>query len=329
MEAVILSVSPSFIAKTEQDNKKLGQRLKLLKDNVDRPLAAILSLNTIAHTVGAAGAGAQATAVFGNVYVGVISAILTFLILVISEIIPKTLGAIYWRRLTSLVVRIIIPIIWIMWPLVKMAELITKMLGSGKHKPRIRREEFIALSRLGTQEGVLEENESRILKNLFRFNQLSAADIMTPRTVIFALEENLKVSAVLKKYEKPQFTRIPVYQNDIDNISGYVLRSDLLYHVLRSQEDKILKEMSREMMAIPADLGLDELFEKLIRRAEHMALIIDEYGGTLGIVTLEDLLETLIGLEIMDETDSVEDMQKFAREQWERRVERLGISVKN
>ncbi len=327
MEAVLLSVSPPFIAKTEQENKKLGQRLKMLKDNVDRPLAAILSLNTIAHTVGAAGAGAQATAVFGNAYVGVISAILTFLILVISEIIPKTLGAIYWRKLASSVVTLVIPIIWIMWPLVKMAELITNMLGSGKQSVMIRREEFIALSRLGAQEGVLEENESRILKNLFRFNQLCAADIMTPRTVIFALEENLTISEVLDKNEKPQFTRIPVYQNDLDEISGFVLRSDLFYDALRGQENTNLKKIRRELMAIPADLGLDELFEKLIRKVEHIALVIDEYGGTLGIVTLEDLIETLIGLEIVDETDSVEDMQKLAREQWKKRAQRLGLTI--
>jgi len=326
MEAVILSVSLPFIAKTEQENKKLGQRLKMLKDNVDRPLAAILSLNTIAHTVGAAGAGAQATSVFGNAYVGVISAILTFLILVISEIIPKTLGAIYWRNLTPSVVNFVIPIIWIMWPLVKMAELITNLLGSGKQSTMIRREEFIALSRLGSQEGVLEENESRILKNLFRFNQLCAADIMTPRTVIFGFEETLTVSEVLKKNEKLQFTRIPIYQNDMDEISGFILRSDLFYHGFKGEDKTSLKEIRRELMAIPADLGLDELFKKQIKNAAHIALVVDEYGGTLGIVTLEDLLETLIGLEIMDETDSVEDMQKLAREQWNKRAERLGIS---
>ena len=319
-------MSPSFIAKTEQDNKKLGQRLKMLKDNVDRPLAAILSLNTIAHTVGAAGAGAQATAVFGNAYIGIISAILTFLILVISEIIPKTLGAIYWRKLTPIVVGIVIPIIWVMWPLVKMAEQITRLLGSDKHGPMIRREEFIALTRLGLQEGVLEENESRILKNLFRFNQLCVSDIMTPRTVIFALEGNLMVSEILDEHEKIQFTRIPLFQNSLDEISGFILRSDLFYHALRGKENTSLKKFRRELAAIPADLGLNEVFEKLIRESTHMALVIDEYGGTVGIVTMEDLLETLIGLEIVDETDSVEDMQKLAREQWNKRAERLWIS---
>jgi CBS domain containing-hemolysin-like protein len=298
----------------------------MLKDNVDRPLAAILSLNTIAHTVGAAGAGAQATAVFGNAYVGIISAILTFLILVISEIIPKTLGAIHWRKLTPIVVRIVIPIIWMMWPLVKMAELITHLLGSDKHGPMIRRDEFIALTRLGSQEGVLEENESRILKNLFRFNQLCVADIMTPRTVIFALEENLMVSEILDKHEKFQFTRIPVFQNSLDEISGFILRSDLFFHALRGKENISLKKFNRKLIAIPTDMGLDEIFEKLLRKSAHMALVIDEYGGTVGIVTMEDLLETLLGLEIVDETDSVEDMQKLAREQWNKRAERLGLS---
>jgi CBS domain containing-hemolysin-like protein len=326
LEAVILSVSPSFIARMEQENNKIGKRLKMLKENVDRPLAAILSLNTIAHTVGAAGAGAQATAVFGNAYIGIISAILTFLILVISEIIPKTLGAIYWRKLAPTVVSLIIPIIWLMWPLVKMAELITKILGSSKYEPMIRRGEFIALTRLGTQEGILAENESLILKNLFRFNQLSAKDIMTPRTVIFALKETIIVSEVIEQYEKIQFSRIPIFQNDLDNISGYILKSDLYYQSIRGKDKESLSKICRPLMVIPADLGLDELFEKLVRKSEHIAHVVDEYGGTSGIVTLEDLMETLIGLEIVDESDSVEDMQKLAREQWNKRAGRLGIS---
>ncbi len=325
MEAVLLSVSPSFIAKTELEHVSLGTRLRELKDKVDKPLAAILSLNTIAHTVGAAGAGAQAAAVFGSAYVGVISAILTFLILIVSEIIPKTLGAIYWRRLMPPVVGLIMPIIWLMWPLVKLAEVITKLLGSDKLKPLIRREEFIALTHLGAQEGVLKENESRILGNLFRFNQLCAEDIMTPRTVIFSLPKNLTVTEVLSKHPEIIFSRIPIYENDLDKVSTFVLKNDILHNAVQGNGGTTLKELARPLLVISQDLALDEVFEKFIRKPAQVALVVDNYGGTVGLVTLEDLMETLVGLEIVDETDSVQDMQKFAREQWAKRAHRFGI----
>ena len=324
MEAVLLSVSPSFVAQMEKQGL-IGRKLRALKDDIDRPLSAILSLNTIAHTVGAAGAGAQAAAVFGDVYVGVISAVLTFLILVISEIIPKTLGAIYWRQLTPFVVRLLVPTIWIMWPLVKMAQGLTRLMAPGKKKVLVSREEFTALAEIGAQEGVFHEDESRILRNLFRFGQVRARDIMTPRTVMFTLPETQTVGETLAEHPELRFSRIPVYAENRDDITGFVLKGDILLHVAKQQHSTTLAEIKRTILVISGTLSLRDLLEQLMTDGSHAALVVDEYGGTAGLVTLEDLVETLLGLEIVDEADHVQDMQEWARQQWRNRARRLGL----
>ncbi len=325
MEAVLLSVSPSFIARQEQEGRWLGAKLRKFKDNVDQPLAAILSLNTIAHTVGAAGAGAQAAAVFGDAYIGVISAVLTFLILVVSEIIPKTLGAAYWRQLSPSVVRALEVTIWSMWPLVKLADSLTRLLTKGKEKSTVHREEFIALAELGAKEGVFHKYESRILNNLFCFREVRTRDIMTPRTVVFALSENLAVEETLSLHTQLTFSRIPVYGENLDKVTGFVLKSEVL---LAGQEkgDTLLSELRRPLVMIPGDLPLHSLFERLMNENAHIALVVDSYGGTEGVVTMEDFIETLLGLEIVDEVDTVEDMQAMAREQWRRRARKVGLS---
>jgi CBS domain containing-hemolysin-like protein len=325
MEAVLLSVTPSFVAHMEQDRGKVGRKLRGYKDHVDQPLAAILSLNTIAHTVGAAGAGAQAAAVFGNAYVGIISGVLTFLILVISEIIPKTLGAVYWRQLTPVVVRMLGLTIPTMWPLVKMADGLAKLIARGRGKVFFHREEFIALAEAGAQEGVLHEEESRILKSLFRFRQVRARDIMTPRTVIFTLPETLTVAEALDAHPDPGFSRIPVYGKDRDEVKGFVLKSDVLIEAANLQGATTLSHLKRPIPVIPGDLPLHELFDRLLNERTHMALVADEYGGTEGLVTMEDVVETLLGLEIVDEVDKVQDMQELARQQWRKRALRQGI----
>jgi CBS domain containing-hemolysin-like protein len=324
MEAVLLSVSPSFIARQEQEGQWLGPKLRKFKDNVDQPLAAILSLNTIAHTVGAAGAGAQAAAVFGDAYIGVISAVLTFLILVVSEIIPKTLGAAYWRQLSPFVVRVLEVTIWSMWPLVKLADSLTRMLTKGKEKGKIHREEFIALAELGGKEGVFHKYESRILNNLFCFREVRTRDIMTPRTVVFALSENLTVDETLSLHAHLPFSRIPVYGENLDNVTGFILKSE----ILRAGQGKgaaLLSELSRPLVVVSGDLPLHSLFERLMSEKAHIALVVDGYGGTEGVVTMEDFIETLLGLEIVDEIDTVEDMQAMAREQWRRRARTSGL----
>ncbi|MEM7352863.1 MAG: hemolysin family protein [Acidobacteriota bacterium] len=329
MEAVLLSMTPSFVAQQEKANPRLGARLKSFKDDVDRPLAAILSLNTIAHTVGAAGAGAQAADIYGEAYVGVISAILTLLILVLSEIIPKTLGAVYWRQLTPTVVRILVPTIISMWPLVKMSQGLTRLLASGKKHAVISREELTALADLGAQEGVVHEDESRIVRNLFRLSKVRVRDIMTPRTVVHALPSSQTVAEALAAHPEIRFSRLPIYGENRDDILGFVLKNELLLHAAEGRGETKVSELSRSLEAVPQDLPLRDLFERLMGDRSHIALVVDEYGGTSGIVTMEDLLETLLGLEIVDEADAVHDMQEFARQKWRERAERLGLVLED
>ncbi len=325
MEAVLLSVTPSYIAVKEQEGHKHADLLRKLKVDIDRPLAAILSLNTIAHTLGAAGAGAQAARIFGDAYIALISAILTLAILVFSEIIPKTLGAVYWRRLAPLVARALVPMVWSMWPLVKLSQGLTRILSRGKPETSVSREEMTALADLGHREGVFEADESRILKNLFRFGQLRVRDVMTPRIVVFSLPETKTVREVIDEHQQFQFSRIPIYGQSRDDVSGYVLKDEILLRAALEDLDVSLSELCRDMVVVPEGMRLSDLFERLLDRGEHIALVVDEYGGVEGIVSMEDVVETLLGLEIVDEVDSVEDMQALARRQWFRRAQRLGL----
>ncbi|PSQ72907.1 MAG: hemolysin [Bacteroidetes bacterium QH_6_64_77] len=325
MEAVLLSVTPSYVAALERKGSAVGERIHEFKENVDRPLAAILSLNTIAHTVGAAGVGAQAAIVFGEAYTGIIAAILTLLILVLSEIIPKTLGAVYWRTLTPSVVRMLTATIIAMWPLVKLSQGITHLLSQEEEETAFSREEFTAMAELGEEEGVFEEKESRILRNLFRFNSLRVKDVMTPRTVIFDLPENTTIGEVVEEHDEFRFSRIPVYDDDPDDITGYVLKDEMLLRAAQEEFDVTLEEMARNILVVHETLPLPDLLERLLDRLEHIALVVDEYGGVAGVVTMEDVVETLLGLEIVDEADSVEDMQALARKQWFKRARELGM----
>lgn len=329
MEAVLLSVTPSFVEMRSRSGSRTARQLNDLRSDIDRPLAAILSLNTIAHTVGAAGAGAQAAKVFGDAAIGIFSGILTLLILVISEIIPKTVGALYWRRLTRPVVRLLIPVIWLTWPLVKLSQGITRLLSPGGRVESISREEITAMAELGKEQGMLDASESRIIQNLFRFGSLRVKDIMTPRIVLFALKETLAVGEVIEDQETFRFSRIPVFTDTRDDVTGYVLKDEILLKAAQNQGDIQLKELKREMLIVPDTLPLHELFERMLDRLEHIALAVDEYGGVAGVVSMEDVVETLLGLEIVDEADSEEDMQVLARRQWLQRARRLGILPAN
>ncbi len=325
MEAVLLSVTPSYVAMKEKEDARAGGRLRKLKEDIERPLAAILSLNTIAHTVGATGAGAQATKVFGDAYVGIISGVLTLLILVLSEIIPKTLGALYWRGMAPSIARMLAIIEWPMKPLVWLSMGITRMLSRGDKGASVSRAEMAALAEIGEREGVFEESESRFLQNLFRFRSIRVRDVMTPRTVIFALSETMTAADVIEKHESLRFSRIPIFQTNRDEISGYVLKDEVLLTAAQNKGDTPLHDLKREILAVPETLPLPTCFERMMDRREHFALVVDEYGGTAGIVSMEDVVETLLGLEIVDEADSVDDMQRLARKKWQQRAERLGL----
>jgi CBS domain containing-hemolysin-like protein len=326
-EAVLLSITPSYIAGIVETKPKLAALLKKLKqDNVDRSLAAILTLNTIAHTVGAIGSGAKATAVFGSAWFGLFSAIMTLMILFLSEIIPKTIGAVYWRSLTGPVAHFVRVLIWGLYPLIIISEALTRLIARGKSPHGFRREEFIAMATIGERSGQIDEQESRIIGNLFRFGSLRASDIMTPRTVIDALLEHSTVADALETCHTP-FSRLPLYRADMDHIDGFVLRDDLLLAMAQNRGNVSLSTLKRKLFAVPGSMTLSDLLAFLLDHRQHMALVVDEFGGTKGLVTQEDVVETLLGLEIVDETDAATDMRVLARQQWTKRIKKLGLDV--
>jgi CBS domain containing-hemolysin-like protein len=323
LEAALLSVTPAHLAKLEQDRPKTGRSLRALKSHIDRPLAAILSLNTIANTAGAAGVGAQAQSIWGSQALAIASVILTLSILFVSEILPKTLGVMYWRRLTGLIATVLPLLILLMLPLVWLAEAFTRSLKRRRAAEKLSREEFAALARIGEEQGVFDESEMRILRNLFHFGSLRTRDIMTPRTVMFSLEENTTVRDAIKERGAMIFSRVPIWKDNPDHVTGYVLKDQLLLRAARNELDVPVRAFAREALMVPDTIALPALFERLLDRREHIAVVVDEYGGVDGVVTMEDVLETLIGLEIVDEMDSVRDMRAMARSQWEARAKHI------
>lgn len=319
LEAVLLSITPSYVASLKDKNAALSAKLKALKDDVDRPLAAILSLNTIAHTAGAAGAGAQAARVFGDGSLGVFSAVLTLLILVLSEIIPKTLGASYWQSLAPFMARVLPVMIWSMWPLVKLSQGLTHLMSRGGNQNAVSRDEIIAMADMGRDEGLIDKSQSKIVANLFRFDTLKVEDIMTPRTVALALEEDMTVGAFIEQLDEVPFSRLPIYSDTIDHVTGFVLKNDILVEGVKDHDDVRLRDMKRDLVRVDQDSSLAGLFETLLTHDRHIALVADKFGGTAGIVTIEDVVETLIGMEIIDEVDRTADLQALARENWQKR----------
>jgi CBS domain containing-hemolysin-like protein len=325
MEAVVLSSSTSYI-ETIAEKSKGGQIMKKLKSNVDRPIAAILSLNTIAHTIGAAGVGAQSAVVFGNDYFALTSVILTILILVLSEIIPKTVGANYWRELVIPAAWIIQIMIWITYPLVIISEFLTKLF-SKKQTHTISREEIAVLTNIGEREGIFESNESKIINNLIRLKSIKVRSIMTPRTVVLAAQEELTLKDFFNNKDFLRYSRIPIYKDSIDNITGFVLKADILLHLANDKESIKLKDIRRPIIICYENTTIPKFYDLMMTRKEHIALVIDEYGGMEGIVTMEDVIETILGLEITDESDTQTDMQQFAKERWKTRAADLDIDM--
>ena len=326
-EAVLLSVTVPHIALLESQGKASASLLRQLKEDINKPLAAILTLNTIAHTVGAAGAGAQAAEVFGSTYVGIASAILTLLILIFSEIIPKTLGAHYWRQLAPMTAYCLKILILVFYPFVKLTEWLTRSLTDGPTLRGINRKELIALAEFSGREGELANKESLIMQNLLRLRETSAKSAMTPRTVVFSIPQTLSIGDYFLRYEAKTFSRIPVYRNGIEDISGFVLRSDLLLAKVRDQGDRPVADFSRELPQILERSDLSYAFDCFLKERVHIMLVKDEYGGFSGVLTLEDVLETLLGLEIVDEFDATEDMQILARELWKHRARQMGLDI--
>ena len=325
LEAVLLSITPSYVESLSQAGNELGPKLGKLKENIDRPLAAILSLNTIAHTVGAAGVGAQAAKLYGNDYLGLVSALLTLLILVFSEIIPKTLGATYWRKLSGFTANMLKVMIILLYPLVLLSQLITKVLSRGHKANKISRAEISAMADIGHKEGVFAEQESKMLKNLIKFKNIKAEDVMTPRIVMIASGDTITVDELYKRKNFQLFSRFPVYSGNFDNITGYVHKNDVLDKLVHDQHGSPLSEIKRNILQINQEMPITDLFDMMMEKREHIAVATDVFGTIAGIVTMEDIVETLLGLEIVDEFDTTEDMQAYAREKWRKRALELGI----
>ncbi len=324
LEAALLSLTPGFVAARERDGA--GDRLRRLKEEIDRPLAAILSLNTVAHTIGAAGAGAQAAKVFGNNAVAIFSAALTLLILVASEIVPKTLGAVYWRQLAPFVSAVVPVLIVLTYPLVLLSELLARLIAPSKRKGHtVNREEFSALADIVRREGLFDPKESRVLANVLRFRKLTAEDIMTPRIVVVGFDETQTIADVYADEHQLRFSRFPVYKGDLDNVTGMVLKHDMLVRIARDEDDTPLHTIRREIHTVSSKTRVTDLLDAMLRTRQHQMLVIGPYGGSVGVVTLEDVVETLIGMEIVDETDDVTDMQILARKQWDDRARRHGL----
>ena len=326
-EAVLLSITPSYIVTMGDKKPADAQRLKRLKANIDRPLAAILSLNTIAHTIGAAGVGAQAQVVWGDGSLAIVSAVMTLLILILSEIIPKTIGALYWRSLGPFVARTVGWLILILYPLVWLSEQLTKVLSGGASHHTLTRDELGAMAEIGAQQGVLKESESRVFRSLMKFPQIRVRDVMTPRTVVLAFPETKTVGEVLDEYPDIRVSRLPVYADRLDRATGFVMRTDILLAGARDEHDKPLSEFRRDVATISDQASAKVAFDRLLNDRQHMALVIDEYGSVVGVVTLEDVIETLLGLEIVDELDEDVDMQQVARTRWKDRVKKLGLEI--
>lgn len=316
MEAVLLSTPISYLkAKAEQGIKSAEKFIKL-KTNIDKPLSAILSLNTVAHTVGAAGVGAQATIVFGEAYFGIVSAVLTILILVLTEIIPKTIGANYSRQLMTITPLIINSLIFITYPLVLLSGQLTKLLSKKETELTTSREEISALANIGLEEGIFGDKENKIIQNLIKLKSIRISEIMTPRIVVVVASEEMTLQEFLKNKEFLHFSRIPIYEGNRDNITGYIFRELVFEKLAEDQFDLKLNDIKREIVVFHETATLFKAWEELLTKKEHIALVTDEYGGMSGIVTLEDIIETLLGFEIVDEKDKIEDMQQYAMERW-------------
>lgn len=327
LESVLMSTPLSFITMKKEQGSKLADRFLDYKTDTDRPLAAILSLNTVANTIGAAGVGRQATILFGSAWFGIISAVTTLLILIFAEIVPKTIGTSYYKNLMSFTTRMISILIVIMYPLVLLIGIISRWITIDDNETSVSREEVAAMANIGEEEGVLDQSENKVIQNIMKLDNVQACDAMTPRIVAVTAQENMTLKNFYKNDTYLHFSRIPVYADSPEYITGYILLSDALEGLADDEFDKRLKELKRPVSFFREEEALSTIWEELLRKHEQMALIIDEYGCFQGIVTLEDIIETILGLEIIDENDQVIDMQQYARERWERRQKRFKTIV--
>lgn len=333
LESVLMSTPISYITMREEEEEERlqGQSKKtnvatLFKDyktDNARPIAAILALNTISNTIGAAGVGRQATLLFGSEWFGLVSAITTILILVFSEIIPKTIGTSYWRKLMNFTAKTIRVLIFIMYPLVWLIQMLSRLIETKDEESVVSREEVAALADVGEDEGVIDEDENKIIQNVIKLKDVKAFDVMTPRVVAAVAPESMTLREFYEEEEHSHFSRIPVYSDDPEYITGYIMRTEALEYLAEDKFNMTLGEIRREIPFYNEEMSISDIWESLLERKSQIGLIIDEYGCFQGILTMEDIIETIFGLEIIDENDEVSDMQQYARERWQQRQRRF------
>lgn len=326
LEAVLLSTTVSFAAQKEEEGHRIAATLKKYKADIDRPIAAILSLNTIANTMGAAAVGAQAAQVFGSYVVGYVSAGLTIGILIFSEIIPKTIGSTYWRNLALGATRIIRVLIVITFPMVWISERITSCLGRDKAPLAVSREEVSAMVSVGVEEGVFKAKERKIIQSFLKLDKLHASDIMTPSTVVASAKETMTLREFYEADDEEfhSYSRIPIYDANEEYIMGYVLRAEVLDNLSDDKFKLRLSQLIRPILTFQEKESVSNIWEKMLQEKEHISVIIDEYGSMRGIVTMEDVIEAMLGVEIVDESDEAVNMQDMAREKWEQQQKHQG-----
>jgi CBS domain containing-hemolysin-like protein len=319
LEAVLLSMTPSYVATLSEERPRAGALVSQVRKRLDESLAAILILNTFAHTMGAFGVGAQALQIFGVRWETPIAVLLTLVILFFSEIIPKTLGATFWRALAVPAAFLILWLIKLVYPLVWISTRLTKLFGQ-RNEHHVTREEIIAMASLGKEGGTLIARENEYLSNVLSLREVATDEVLTPRTVVHMLQQNTTVSAALDEDKTRQFSRIPIYGEDIDDITGKVLRNDLYIAERDGQGEDPVKNLAKPIIRVSEKLPVYQLLDLMIKGRVHLCLVEDEFGQTAGIVTLEDAIETLLGREIIDESDTVADMQALARDKYRERL---------
>ncbi len=314
LESVLLSVNMSYVAVLEKERPTVGKLLKLHKENINKSIASILILNTIANTLGAAAVGAQASILFGNEAVVYVSIILTFAILFFSEIIPKTIGAIYWKSLAPMAAHIIRLFIWITYPIILTTLFVTNKISTGRDDANsLTKEELLESMLLSEDEGVIDEKESDVIENILNLDNIKVGEVLTPRSVIFALNERMTIKEIVKTKEDIfKFSRIPVYQESIEDVVGIVMTKRIFKQAL-DDDSVTLGSIKKDIYSINENIPVSKALDLFIAKKDHMFLVMDNYGQTEGILTLEDCVETILGVEIVDESDSTADMRELAK----------------
>ena len=315
LESVLMSTPISYIQMREDEGDENAVLFMKLKTEPDRPLAAILALNTIANTLGAAAVGHQASQLSGQYWFGIISAAMTLLILIFSEIVPKTIGTSHWKSLLWLA-GVMNFFVYLLYPLVWIVMKLRRSISDDEPDTTISREEVSAMANIGEEEGVLDDSENKVIQNIMKLDDIKAYDVMTPRVVAAIAPESMTLKQFYKQDELSHNSRIPVYAESPEFITGYIMRYDVLENLAEDKFDTRLKSIKRKIAAFHEETSVSDIWEALLKSKDQIALIIDDYGCFQGIITLEDIIETILGMEIIDENDAVTDMQQFARERW-------------